>query len=68
MCDEIKLGINHDKLSDFGFTFDDWSDMYLYVQRLVTWLESHNKNYNKEQYRKISDLKDIISCIEYGVE
>lgn len=68
MCDEIKLGINHDKLSDFGFAFDDWSDMYLYVQRLVTWLESHNKNYNKEQYHKISDLKDIISCIDYGVE
>lgn len=68
MYDEIKLGINHEKLADLGMTFDHWDDMYLYVKRLVEWLESHNMNYTKEQYRKISDLKDIISCIDYGVE
>lgn len=65
MCDEIKLGINHERLADFGMSFDHWDDMYLYVKQLVEWLESHNMNYTKEQYRKISDLKDIISCIDY---
>lgn len=66
--DEIKLAINHEKLAACGFSFESWSDMYLYVQSLVEWLESHNKNYTKEQYHRISSLKEILDCIDYGVQ
>lgn len=68
MNNEVKLTINYERLADFGFDFAHGDDMYLYVKRIVEWLESHNMNYTKEQYRRISDLKDIISCIDYGVE
>ena len=64
---EIKLAINHEKLAACGFSFDGWSDMYLYVESIINWLESHNKNYTKEQYYKISNLKEILGCIDYGV-
>lgn len=50
-----------------GFSFDNWSDMYLYIKSLVEWLESHNKNYTKEQYHRIDSLKEILDCIDYGV-
>lgn len=65
--DEIKLAINYEKLAACGFSFESWSDMCLYVQSLVEWLESHNKNYTKEQYHRISSLKEILDCIDYGV-
>lgn len=65
--DSIKLAINHEKLAERGLSFDDWSDIYLYVQSLVEWLESHNKNYNKEQYHRICTLKEILESIDYGV-
>lgn len=66
--DEIKLEINHEKLTACGFSFESWIDMYLYVKSLMEWLESHNKNYTKEQYYKISSLKEILDCIDYGVQ
>ena len=65
--DDIKLAINHDKLAACGWSFESWSDMYLYVESLINWLESHKKNYTKEQYYKISNLKEILGCIDYGV-
>lgn len=68
MVNGNKLGINHEKLATYGFSFDDLSDMYLYVKSLVEWLESHNKNYTKEQYRKIDSLKEILDCIDYEVK
>lgn len=65
--DQIKLAINHQKLADQGWNFDDWSDIYSYISGLVDWLESHNKNYTKEQYRRIVSLKEILDSIDYGV-
>lgn len=64
---EIKVAINHDKLAERGLKFDTWGDMYLYVSSLVDYLESHNKNYNKEQWRRIQTLKEIMESIDYGV-
>lgn len=64
--DQIKLAINHQKLADQGWSFDDWSDIYSYISELVDWLESHNKNYTKEQYHKIISIKEILDCIDYG--
>lgn len=58
------LKINNEKLSEYGFSFETMEDLYLYVLRSVEWLESHNKNYNKEQYYRMLDLKDILDCIE----
>ena len=65
--DRIKLGINLEKLAEQGWSFEDWSDIYSYISGLVDWLESHNKNYTKEQYHKIVILKEILDCIDYGV-
>lgn len=65
--DQIKLGINHEKLAKFGWSFEDWSDIYLYIKSLVDWLECHNKNYTKEQYHRICSIKEILECIDYGV-
>lgn len=65
--DRIKLGIYHEKLAEQGWSFEDWSDIYSYISGLVDWLESHNKNYTKEQYHKIVILKEILDCIDYGV-
>lgn len=35
-----------------------------YAQRLIEYLESHNKNYTKAQYEFICELKSIIDSIE----
>ena len=58
------LKMNNEKLSECGFAFATMDDLFFYVSRSVEWLESHNKNYNREQYSRISDLKDILDCIE----
>ena len=59
------LKINNEKLSkETGFSFETMEDLFIYVSNSIEWLESHNKNYNKEQYYRISDLKDICNCIE----
>lgn len=59
------LKIDNDKLlRATGLSFETMEDLFFYVSRSIEWLESHNKNYNKEQYRRISDLKDICDCIE----
>lgn len=34
------------------------------IKSKIIWLESHNKNYTKEQYYKICDLYDFIRCLE----
>ena len=57
-------------------TFDNkkyYADSHIYynldeileeVKSKIIWLESHNKNYTKEQYYKICDLYDFIRCLE----
>lgn len=34
-----------------------------YVSGVIDYLYTHNKNYTKNQYYKIEDLKRIIDCI-----
>lgn len=55
---------NNKLLKNTGLSFETMEDLFYYVSSNIEWLESHNKNYNKEQYRRISDLKDICDCIE----
>ncbi len=65
--DKIKLAINHKRLSENGFSFDNWGDLYLYVSSLADWLEAHRENYTERQYHNISALKGILDSIDYGV-
>ena len=58
------LSINTEKMQDAGYFFDNMSDVYLYIVSLVNYLESHNKNYNKEQYSQIDALKEILEAID----
>lgn len=60
-CNDIV--IDTEQLENIGFTFDDSTSFVCYICSLVTWLESHNKNYTKEQYHKISLLNDLLKCI-----
>lgn len=63
----VGFKLNRAKLEERGFHFDDTDDAYLYLAGLVEWLESHNKNYTKEQWHRIQSLKDIFDSIDYGV-
>lgn len=38
------------------------------VKRMVDWLESHNKNYTKEQYNTILELQEMIGNIIDALE
>ena len=59
------LKIDNDKLlRNTGFSFETMEGLFYYVSNSIEWLESHNKNYNKEQYYRICDLKSICDCIE----
>ena len=59
------LKIDNDKLlKNTGLSFETMEDMFFYMKNHIDWLESHNKNYNKEQYRRLCDLKDICDCIK----
>lgn len=57
------LKINN-KLSEIGFSFDDIGDLYFYIYHSLDWLTRHNKNYTKEQYNRLNDIKDLLDCIE----
>ena len=59
------LKIDNDKLlKNTGLSFETMEDMFFYIKSHIEWLESHNKNYNNNQYHRLLDLKDIFDCIE----
>ena len=59
------LKLDNDKLlENTGLSFETMEDLFFYVSNSIGWLESHNKNYNKEQYYRICDLKYICDCIK----
>lgn len=39
-------------------------DLLFYIKSVLWNLKTHNKNYTKEQYFRISELNDIFNCIE----
>lgn len=57
------LKIDNDKLFGCGLKFDSPEDMLYYVSSLIDYLETHNKNYTKQQERSIMTLYDIIHSI-----
>lgn len=60
------LKINKTEMKKYGFDFDTLEDVYFYMKNIIEYLESHNRNYTKEQYYKISILKDIMNMIDAG--
>lgn len=40
-------------------------DLLFYIKSVLWNLQTHNKNYTKEQYFRISELNDIFNCIEW---
>lgn len=62
----MSLRINAEKMKRFGFDFNEESsvDLYLYIVSLVDYLNTHNKNYTKEQYNVIDMICDLLRCID----
>ena len=62
----MNLTINEKKIQDLGFSYkeSELSDWYCYIRAELQWLESHNKNYTKEQYDRLSTVKDLFDAIE----
>ena len=57
--------IDTEKLENLGFTFEDPESFICYITSLSSWLQSHNKNYTKEQYHRITTLNDLLNCITW---
>lgn len=57
--------IDTEKLNDLGFTFEDPESFICYILSLSSWLQSHNKNYTKEQFYRIEALNDLLNCITW---
>ena len=62
-CNNIVIDI--EKLENLGFTFEDPESFICYILSLSSWLQSHNKNYTKEQYNRIDTLNDLLNCISW---
>lgn len=58
------MKINNERLSAIGLNFDSIQDAIFYLESLLEWLKSHNKNYNQEQYYKILDCLEIVKSME----
>ena len=58
------LVLDEKKMDELGFGFDAVDDVYFYVSHISEWLESHNKNYTKDQYYNICALKDALECLK----
>ena len=58
------MKIDNERLSAIGLNFETGQDAIFYLQSLLEWLESHNKNYNQEQYYKILDCLEIVKSME----
>lgn len=58
------IKLNNEILERSGLSFETIEDCFYYVSSLVDYLESHNKNYNTGQYRRIQALKDICTAVE----
>ena len=45
---------------------EDTDNILFYTFHMLDVLESHNKNYTKDQYNRISELKDIFEALYNG--
>lgn len=56
---------NLKKSGFYGFS-EDTDEILFYTFHMLEVLESHNKNYTKDQYNRISTLKDIFTALYKG--
>ena len=62
---KIEIEIDLEEIKEkTGRAFDDKEDLYYYIERVLTYLYTHNKNYTNKQYCMIEELKDIFSAAE----
>ena len=60
---EIKIEVDLEQIErDTGRRFDEKEDLYYYMERVLTYLSTHNKNYTNKQYYMIEELKDIFNA------
>lgn len=67
-AEEFKITLNDSQkeaLINAGYEgfAKDTDDMMFYIHSLTDWLESHNKNYNREQYDRIAILNELLTAI-----
>lgn len=60
----MKIKLDTKKLNQKGFDFESEEMLINFIKHKIEWLESHNKNYTKEQYFIIDELKEVFSCCE----
>lgn len=46
-----------------GLSFNSPEEAIYYMQTLIDYLCTHNKNYTKQQEQRINDLRSILYCI-----
>ena len=62
---KITIEIDKDKIyKECGIDIANSYEYLLYIKNLCEFLESHNKNYTKEQYYAILDIKTILDNIK----
>lgn len=60
---KIEIDINLEQLEkNTGRKFEDKEDIYYFLDRCISYLMTHNKNYTKEQYNKIEEINEIIKA------
>ena len=59
----MKISIDDNKIKQ-EIAFTDASDLLYTIKRSIDFLESHNKNYNRNQYTNILMLQSFIRCID----
>lgn len=59
------MKLNYEKLKAYtGIEEANEEDLVYYIQEILQYLYTHNKNYTNTQYHKIEILKEIFECIE----
>ena len=57
--------INNFRLMEMeGLSFETEQDALNYLYAEICELESHNKNYTKDQYCRICTIKNILACCD----
>lgn len=57
--------INYEKLKEYGLELKNEIELYEYLKEtILEYLYNHNKNYTKNQWWRVSELYDIIKCLE----
>lgn len=54
------------KAAGYDILAEDPEEIFFYTWTRLLDLESHNKNYTKNQYYMISNLKDIYTALQKG--